>query len=133
MIANKTLKILIIDDDRFLLDMYLLKFKKSGLDTDSSSSGSAALEKIKEKNDYDIILLDIIMPGMDGLDLLKIIRNEKLIPKAVVIMLTNQADDFQKAKDLGVDGYIIKATTIPSEVVDQVLQIYKVKHGQDRK
>jgi len=129
MIANKTLKILIIDDDRFLLDMYLLKFKKSGLDTDSSSSGSAALEKIKEKNDYDIILLDIIMPGMDGLDLLKIIRNEKLIPKAVVIMLTNQADDFQKAKDLGVDGYIIKATTIPSEVVDQVLQIYKVKHG----
>ncbi|KKR45032.1 MAG: hypothetical protein A3G47_00495 [Candidatus Zambryskibacteria bacterium RIFCSPLOWO2_12_FULL_39_45] len=127
---NKQLKILLIDDDRFLLDMYLLKFKKSGLTIDTSSNSLSALEKIREKHDYDIVLLDIIMPGMDGLELLKIIRNEKLVPKAVIIMLTNQADDFQKAKDLAVDGYIIKATTIPSEVVGQVLQIYNVKRAQ---
>ena len=67
------------------------------------------------------------MPGMDGLELLKIIKQENLAPDSVIIMLTNQADDFEKAKALGVDGYIIKATTIPSEVVDQVLTIYRNK------
>jgi DNA-binding NarL/FixJ family response regulator len=67
------------------------------------------------------------MPTIDGLELLKIIRSEKLSPNAVIILLTNQADDFEKAKSFGVDGYIIKSSTIPSEVVDQVLSIYKNK------
>ncbi len=125
---NEQLKILLIDDDRFLLDMYSLKFKKSGLEVDTASSSQSALEKLKSNDAFDIVLLDIIMPGMDGLDLLKSIRVEKLVPKAVIIMLTNQADDFEKAKAFGVDGYIIKATTIPSEVVENVLSIYKNKH-----
>lgn len=122
------LKILLIDDDRFLLDMYSLKFKKSGLEIDTAGSSLSALEKLRGGAQYDIVLLDIIMPGMDGLELLKSIRTEKLLPEATVIMLTNQADDFEKAKELGVDGYIIKATTIPSEVVDKVLEIYKGKN-----
>ena len=124
---NKDLKILLIDDDRFLLDMYFLKFKKSNLEIDTASNSTNALEKLRSGNPYDVILLDIIMPGMDGLELLKIIRQEKLLPKAVIIMLTNQADDFEKAKIFNIDGYIIKATTIPSEVVDQVFSIYKEK------
>lgn len=124
---NEQLKILLIDDDRFLLDMYSLKFKKSGLDVDTASSSQSALEKLKSGEKFNIVLLDIIMPGMDGLDLLKTIRVEKLVPNAIVIMLTNQADDFEKAKAYEVDGYIIKATTIPSEVVDNVLAIYKNK------
>ncbi len=125
---NKNIKILLIDDDRFLLDMYSLKFKKSELNVDTSSSSLNALEKLRTGGDYDIILLDIIMPGMDGLDLLKTIRAEKLSPNSVIIMLTNQADDFEKAKAFNVNGYIIKATTIPSEVVEQVLVIYRNKN-----
>ena len=124
---KKNLKILLVDDDRFLLDMYLLKFKKSGLEIDTATNGTSALEKIKSGTDYDIVLMDIIMPGMDGLELLKTIRDQKILPNAVIIMLTNQADDEEKAKTIGVDGYIIKATTIPSEVVDKVLTIYKTK------
>lgn len=124
---KKNLKILLVDDDRFLLDMYLLKFKKSGLEIDTASNGTTALEKIKSGIEYDIILMDIIMPGMDGLELLKKIRDEKILPDSVVIMLTNQADDEEKAKAIGVDGFIIKATTIPSEVVEKVLTIYKNK------
>ncbi len=123
---NPQIKILLIDDDKFLLDMYSMKFKKSGLEIDTSSNSLSALEKIRS-NVYNIILMDIIMPGMDGLELLKKIREEKLLPESTIIMLTNQADDFDKAKVLGVDGYIIKATTIPSEVVDQVLSVYKNK------
>ena len=125
--SKKSYSVLLVDDDKFLLDMYLLKFQKSGLEIDTSSNSQNALEKLRASNSYDIILLDIIMPGMDGLELLKTIRNEKLVPNAIIIMLTNQADDFDKAKPLGIDGYIIKATTIPSEVVDQVLLIYETK------
>ena len=121
----KKLKILLIDDDRFLLDMYSLKFKKSGIDIDVLSSSQSALDKLRAGVEYDIIVIDIIMPGMDGLELLKAMRDEKILPKAVVIMLTNQADSFEKAKALGANGYIIKATTIPSEVVEQVIEIYK--------
>ena len=125
---DKQLKILLIDDDRFLLDMYLLKFKKSGFEIDTSSSTANALEKLRDGNKYDIILLDIIMPNIDGLELLKIIRTEKLVPDAVIIMLTNQADDLEKAKTFGVDDYIIKATMIPSEVVSKVTDVYNAKH-----
>ena len=124
---NKLTKILIIDDDKFLLDMYVLKFKKAGLAIESSASSKLALEKLRSGEEFDIILLDIIMPGMDGLELLKIIRDENLAKNSVMIMLTNQPDDFEKAKTFGIDGYIIKATTVPSEVVDQVLLIYRNK------
>ncbi len=126
MTDKSQIKILLIDDDKFLLDMYSLKFKKSGLEIDTSSTSLGALDKIKN-GDYNILLLDIIMPGMDGLELLKKIRDDKLLPDSTVIMLTNQADDIDKARALGVDGYIIKATTIPSEVVEQVLSIHKSK------
>ena len=127
---NSKLKIILIDDDRFLLDMYSLKFKKSGAEVEAFGNSNTALEKIRSGAVYDIVLLDIIMPGMDGLELLTTIRTEKLLPSATIIMLTNQADDFEKAKNLSIDGYIVKATTIPSEVVEQVLEIYKDKKAK---
>ena len=120
-------KIFLIDDDTFLLDMYSLKFKKAGFSVDSSVNTQNALDKIRAGNLYDIVLLDIIMPNMDGLDLMKIIREEKLLPKAVFIMLTNNTEDFEKVKVLNVDDYIVKATMVPSEVIDKVLEIYKTK------
>ena len=67
------------------------------------------------------------MPTMDGLELLKQIREEKLIPDSLIVMLTNQPDEYDKAKELGIDGYIVKATTIPSDVVAQVSKIYNDK------
>ena len=122
--TNSKIQIFLIDDDRFLLDMYAVKFQKSGLNVEAVTGSSAALAKLREGYAPDIILLDIIMPTMDGLGLLEIIRSEKLAPKSTIIMLTNQADDEDKAKQLGIDGFIIKAMTIPSEVVAKVLDIY---------
>lgn len=124
----KQLKILLIDDDRFLLDMYSLKFKSAGIEIETSSTTDGAMVKLKGGSVYDVIILDIIMPGMDGLSLVKAIKTEKLSPNATIIMLTNQADDFEKAKGLGVDGYIIKASSIPSEVVNTVFGIYQDKN-----
>lgn len=122
--TNPHIKVLVVDDDKFLLDMYALKFKKAGIDINSYSSTVEALEHIRAGEECDVLILDIIMPQMDGLELLKTIRAEKLLPKAKVMMLTNQSEDFNKAKELGIDGYVVKATAIPSEVVTKVLSIY---------
>lgn len=116
-----------VDDDTFLLDMYSLKFSKSGYDVKVSVSPDDALKKIREGFNPDILLLDVVMPGMDGIEMLGVIRKEKLIPETVIIMLTNQSSsqDIERAKTFSVDGYITKAATIPSEVLAHVDEIYK--------
>ncbi len=124
-------KVLIIDDDKFLLDMYSLKFKKYGLEVSTSSSGQDAITKLKEGAKPDILILDVIMPGMDGLEALAEMRKQHLVDSSVVVILTNQGEpnDIERAKALGINGYIVKATSIPSEVVENVIGIYKnAKH-----
>jgi len=116
---------LIVDDDKFLLEMYKKKFEGSGVEVDFSVGSNDALTKLRAGATPDILVLDIIMPNMDGLELLETIRKEKLSPKSVVVMLTNESESAKvdRAKALGVSGYIIKATMIPSEVVEEVLKI----------
>jgi len=124
-------KVLIIDDDKFLLDMYSLKFKKYGLEVSTSSSGQDAITKLKEGAKPDILILDVIMPGMDGLEALAEMRKQHLVDSSVVVILTNQGEPngIERAKALGINGYIVKATSIPSEVVENVIGIYKnAKH-----
>ncbi len=126
---NKMAKVLIVDDDKFLLNMYSIKFSKNNFEVDSAISGDEAIAKIKAGYSPDIVLLDIVMPGLDGFETLNKIKNETLAPNALVIMLTNQGQlaDIEKAQSFGSDGYIIKATTIPSEVVEEVTRIYNLK------
>ncbi len=116
---------LIVDDDKFLLDMYRKKFEAAGISADLSPTPNDALEKLRADKKYDIFVCDIIMPGMDGLELLATMRKEKLHEGGVVVMLTNEGDSakIEEAKSLSVDGYIVKATSIPSEVVEEVLKI----------
>ncbi len=123
--ADKKYKILILDDDKFLLGMYEIKFKKDGHEVTIATSASDVLSQIKDGFSPDILLLDIVLPGMDGLQLLEQIRKENLCPNSIVVMLTNQGgqEEIDKAKSLHVDGYLVKAALIPSEVVDQVLKI----------
>jgi CheY-like chemotaxis protein len=131
---NKLPKVLIVDDDKFLLNMYSIKFSKSGFEVSSASSGEEAINKIKGGYIPDIILLDIVMPGMDGFEILDSLRKENLVPGASIIMLTNQGQlaDIEKAKSFGTSGYIIKATTIPSEVVEEVVRIYNLRKGSTK-
>ncbi len=123
MADKKTL--LIVDDDKFLLEMYHKKFTKAGLEVDVAAGSQEALDKLRDGAVPDILALDIIMPGMDGLELLETIRKENLIPNTKIIMLTNESggERVKKARELRVDGYIVKASAIPSEVVDQTFQI----------
>jgi CheY-like chemotaxis protein len=131
-VAKKDIKVFIVDDDKFLLGMYSLKFANNGYDVDTAVGSQAALEKLKSGFKPDVMLFDIVMPYMDGLELLKTVRDQKLAPGAIVIMLTNQSQssDIERAKELSVDGYIVKASTIPSEVLHEVEKIYAIKKGK---
>lgn len=119
-------KILIIDDDKFLLNMYSIKFDKNGFDVSIATGGADAIDMLKNGLKPDVMLMDLIMPVMDGFTMFEKIKKENLAPDAVCVMLTNQGllSDINRAKEMGVHGYIVKATTIPSEVVEEVIDIY---------
>jgi len=125
MTKNKKYKILLVDDDRFLVDMYSMKFKEKGMITEAVFDGHEALEKLSADSSFDVVLLDLIMPSMDGFELLKQIREKKLAEKSAIIILSNQGQqsDIDKAEQFNVGGYIIKASTIPSEVLNKVVEI----------
>ena len=118
-------KILIIDDDEFLLDMYAVKFNEEGFEVDVARGGKEALDKIKEGVYPEVVLLDVVMPGMDGFELLGAIRKESLIPASKIIILSNlgQKEHLDKGKSLGVADYIVKAYFTPSEVVKKVNEV----------
>jgi two-component system, chemotaxis family, chemotaxis protein CheY len=122
-------KILIVDDDTFLLDMYALKFSQNSFEVHTSTGGSQAIEKLQGGLKPDIILLDIIMPGMDGFEMLEKINTDKLSPDSTKIILSNkgQQADIDRGKELGVSGYIVKANSTPTEVIDQVIEILAKK------
>ena len=114
--------ILIVDDDKFLLDMYSVKFAQAGFAVQSCFSTAEALTLLRGGFSPDAILFDVTMPGEDGFFLLQKIHEEKLAPHARLIALTNQGNDSDKkhAEEIGVDRYCIKASMIPSEVVHMV-------------
>jgi DNA-binding response OmpR family regulator len=122
-------KILIVDDDSFLLDMYSLKFTKSDFAVTTALGAEQALTKLRDGFSPLVILLDIMMPLMDGFELLEKIKEEKLATDSIIIFLSNrgQPADVTRAESLGASGYIIKASSIPSEVVDKVVNIINNK------
>lgn len=119
-------RVFLVDDDRFLLDLYAVKFKNAGHDVSVFGSGEDLLSELRKKDTKapDAILLDLIMPGVGGFEALEAIRKEKLAPGSKIIILSNQGQDsdIEKAKSLAADGYIIKASAIPSEVFAETLR-----------
>jgi len=122
-------KIFIIDDDNFLLDMYALKFSKSNFDVSTALGPEIALEKLHDGYKPDIILLDIVMPIMDGFELLEKMKEESLSEESIKIILSNrgQPSDIARGESLGAAGYIVKASSTPSEVIDKVNEIISIK------
>lgn len=118
-------KILIVDDDEFLLDMYLTKFQEAGFDVTTVFSAKDALEKIRNGLSPDLILLDILMAGMDGFEFLDVVKRENLLKASKIIILSNlgQKEDIEKGLAKGADNYIIKAYFTPSEIVKKVREL----------
>ncbi len=117
--------IYLVDDDHFLLDMYAVKFRNAGHNVTSFSNGEEVLVALRKDPAPTALLIDVVMPVMTGLEAVEAIRKENLATNTKIIMLTNQSmdADIDKAKSLKVDGYIIKASAIPSEVYAKTLEI----------
>ncbi|HEY4489179.1 MAG TPA: response regulator [Candidatus Paceibacterota bacterium] len=118
-------RIYLVDDDRFLLDMYAVKFRNAGHEVTAFQGGELALEALRKDPKPDALLLDIVMPGIDGFEVLELIKKDNLAGTAKIIVLSNQGaeNDLERAKSLGADGYIIKASAIPSEVFSETMKI----------
>ena len=130
MTEKKTQKICIVDDDPFLLDMYNLKFQQSGYEVTCFTDSSQAVDAMREGGSFDAVLLDLVMPKVDGFEVLKIIREENLCgEKVAVVILSNQGQekDIARAEEFGIDGYLIKANTLPSEVLEYVEKLLEKK------
>lgn len=119
-----SMRILLVDDDAFLRDMYAMKFKEHGDEVAVAESGELALQMITE-SPFDAIVVDMVMPAMSGLDLIKKVQESHSEKGNKCIILSNQGEDadIDAAKQAGAVGYIIKADSIPSEVVSKVHEL----------
>ena len=115
------MKILIIEDDKMISDMYKVQFELLGHDVTISANGPEGLIYL-EMNKPDLVLLDLMMPVMDGFELMEKMKEEKLAQNAIFIILSNrgQPSDIARGESLGASGYIVKASSTPSEVIDKV-------------
>ncbi|MBI2454374.1 MAG: response regulator [Parcubacteria group bacterium] len=119
-------KILLVEDDPFLLDMYSTKFKEVGFDVSVAQDGEMALVKAKEVMP-DLVLLDVVLPKKDGFEVLKSLKSDSQTAGIPVVMLTNLGleGDVKRGLELGAQSYIIKAHFTPTEVVAKVKEILK--------
>jgi DNA-binding response OmpR family regulator len=114
------MKVLIVDDDPFIVDMYTLKLREAGFDVAHAADGKKGLQEIKAGG-HDIILLDVVLPLMDGFEILSVLQREGA-PHAPIVLLTNlgQREDVERGLALGAVDYVIKAHFTPREVLEKV-------------
>lgn len=126
-------KILIIEDERPLLEMYRVRFLKAGYEVFSTENGKPGIE-IALKENPDFILLDILMPKTDGYEVIKALKNNPRTKKIPILVFSNlsQPEEMKKAIELGADNYVVKADLTPSELLSKVEKMLK-KDGKLKK
>lgn len=120
---SKSKTILIVEDDENLGSVYEARLQAEGFTTKRASNGEEAIALATQALP-DLILLDVMMPKVSGFDVLDILRNTPETAKAKVIMLTalSQDSDKERARDLGVDDYLVKSQVVIAEVVEKIKQ-----------
>lgn len=121
--ADKKIKVLVMEDDSFLRSVYEVKLANEGFEVKIAGNGNEGIE-IYEKFKPDIILLDLIMPEMDGFAVLEELKQNKKV-KTPIVVLSNlgQDEDIKKAKELGAIDFLIKASTQINAVVEKIRTI----------
>jgi len=124
---KEKIHVLLVEDDVFLANIYKTKFDMEGFKVTVAENGEAGWNEAKKKKP-DIILLDILLPKMDGFGVLAKLKGDAETKDLPVILLTNlgQKDDVQKGLELGAKDYLIKAHFKPSEVVDKVKKVLNI-------
>lgn len=119
-------KILIVEDDKFLRELISQKLLKEGYDISEAVDGVRAIEVLKTERP-DLILLDLILPGIDGFEVLTKIKGDANVAKIPVIVLSNlgQKEDIERGIKLGANDYLIKAHFTPGEIIEKIKGIIK--------
>jgi DNA-binding response OmpR family regulator len=126
--ANK-IRILLVEDDKFLRELYAEILKDEGYEVAEAKDGQEGYQEIV-KGGYDLVLLDIILPKIDGFSILKKIKTEKsvLLPNKAIVILTNldHTGPMSKAEELGIAGYIVKSNYTPNQLVDEIKKFLNI-------
>lgn len=114
-------KILILEDEKPLAHALELKLTHEGFDVVTTDNGEMGIS-ILEKEKFDLVLSDLIMPGVDGFGLLEAVKNKKLKVPVVIMTNLNQEEDKQRAYDLGAVEFFVKSNSTLSEIVECIKQ-----------
>ena len=130
---NDNKKILIVEDEKDIRNLLIFNLQKHHYEVDSINDGEKALPLIR-KNKYDLILLDIMLPGVNGFDLTRIIKNDNSISQIPIIMLTakGEDEDIVKGLTIGADDYIIKPFSI-KVLIARIENVFKIRTKQEIK
>ncbi len=134
---QKEKRILVVEDDPFLSDIYNTKLKQAGFDVDLAMTGEECVDKLTA-NEYDLMVLDIVLPQLDGWEILGRVKEmrrqdpDSYINRLKIIILSNlgQKEEVKKGYDLGADGFMIKAHFTPSEVAAEINKALKTPKQQ---
>ncbi|OGY29297.1 MAG: hypothetical protein A3F35_01150 [Candidatus Woykebacteria bacterium RIFCSPHIGHO2_12_FULL_45_10] len=121
MAAMATKKVLVVDDEESIREIYRRELQTRGYQVSSASDGEEGLLKAGE-DAPDIVLLDIMLPKMSGIDVLKALKENQLTKNIPVLLLTNLGEEtiIKEGFELGADGYLLKVSYTPAQVVDEV-------------
>lgn len=119
---KQTGSILLVEDDEFLRDLVVRKLEEAGFDIAIAKDGEAAL-KAAATRIPDLILLDLVLPGMSGFELIAKLREDEATAKIPFIVLSNSAETQSKreSRDMGAEGYLVKAQSTPVEIVEAII------------
>lgn len=117
-------KIILVEDDPFLVDIYSTKLKEAGLEVVNIASGVEIVAKLKEEKPQ-LVILDIVLPKVDGWEILKTIKTDKETKDIKVIILSNlgQEEEIEKGLKLGAEKYLVKSQYKPSDVAEEVKKL----------
>ncbi len=124
--SDKKRKILLVEDDSMIVEMYKLRFEEEGFEVTVTDKGSEAI-KLAESLKPDIILLDIILPEVDGFNILQTLKSDANTKDLPILLLTNlaQESDKERAMAMGANDYFVKSQHTPSDVLQKVMELIK--------
>ncbi len=122
-------RIIIVEDENFMASMMTSVLEKAGFSVEVATDGEEGLQKI-EKTLPDLILLDLVLPGINGFELLEKLKKEKRTEKIPVIIVSNLGtpEDIQKGLKTGANAFLIKTHILPKDLVDKVKKVLQQKN-----